>query len=117
LKLDNNELNDNKYVARPHATHIAQHSQIQPGIQHNATYCQKQQEITRLEEKVKTLFAEHQKLNETLATLNETQVELLKQITNLSSIINTLKWTLTLMVAIFGGLFVFITSEIIKIIT
>lgn len=80
------------------------------------THCIKEAEISRLEEKVKTLFLEHQKLNDTLDNLNKTQMELLTQITNLSSIINTLKWTLTVMVAIFGGLFVFIVSEIIKII-
>lgn len=80
------------------------------------THCYKEAEISRLEEKVKTLFLEHQKLNDTLDNINKTQLELLKQITNLSSIINTLKWTLTVMVAVFGGLFVFIVSEIIKII-
>ena len=79
-------------------------------------HCIKQEEITRLQEKVKTLFVEHQKLNETLSNINKTQMELLTQITNLSSIINTLKWTLTTMITIFGGLFVFILIEVIKII-
>ena len=78
--------------------------------------CRKEAEITRLEEKVKTLFSEYHKLNETLTLINQTQIELLTQITNLNSIINTLKWTLTIMVAVFGGLFVFILSEVIRII-
>lgn len=78
--------------------------------------CRKEAEITRLEERVRTLFSEYQKLNETLNLINQTQIELLTQITNLNSIINTLKWTLTIMVAVFGGLFVFVFSEVIKII-
>ena len=78
--------------------------------------CRKEAEITRLEERVRTLFSEYQKLNETLNLLNQTQIELLTQITNLNSIINTLKWTLTIIIAVLGGLFVFIFSEIIKII-
>ena len=78
--------------------------------------CHKEAEITRLEERVRTLFTEYQKLNETLNLINQTQIELLTQITNLNSIINTLKWTLTIMIAVFGGLFVFILSEVIKII-
>ena len=78
--------------------------------------CHKEAELTRLEEKVKTLFNEYQKLNETLNLINQTQIELLTQITHLNSIIDTLKWTLTIIIAILGGLFVFIFSEIIKII-
>lgn len=94
---------------------IQTHPQINntPNTSH---HCNKETEITRLEEKVKTLFIEHNKLNETLSNINKTQMELLTQITNLSSIINTLKWTLTIMIAIFGGLFVFILTEVIKII-
>lgn len=79
-------------------------------------YCIKQEEIARLGEKIKTLFLEYEKLNDTLRTLNTTQMELLTQITNLGSIINTLKWTITIMIALFGGLFIFILSEVIKLI-
>ena len=78
--------------------------------------CHKEKEITRLEEKVKTLFLEHDKLNDTLSAINKTQMELLTQITNLNSIISTLKWTLTVMIAVFGGLFLFVLTEVIKMI-
>ena len=78
--------------------------------------CHKETEITRLEEKVKTLFVEHDKLNDTLSAINKTQMELLTQITNLNSIISTLKWTLTVMIAVFGGLFLFVLTEVIKMI-
>ena len=79
-------------------------------------HCIKQAEIARLSEKVRTLFLEYEKLNDTLRSVNATQMELLTQITNLGSIINTLKWTITVMIAFFGGLFVFILSEVIKLI-
>ena len=85
-------------------------------VQNPNHICIKQSEIARLSEKVKTLFLEYEKLNDTLKAINATQMELLKQITNLSSIINTLKWTITIMIAFFGGLFVFLISEVIKLI-
>lgn len=93
------------------------HQSQYPHLQNNNHHvCINQAEIARLSEKVKTLFLEYDKLNETLATINATQKELLVQITNLGSIINTLKWTITIMIAFFGGLFVFILSEVIKLI-
>lgn len=101
----------------PHLTHANNppHASSK-SLQTPHDVCRKEAEITRLEEKVKTLFSEYQKLNETLNLINKTQIELLTQITNLNSIIDTLKWTLTVMIAVFGGLFVFILSEVIKII-
>ena len=99
----------------PYAQRIrtAKSINLQPEPTH---HCIKQAEIARLSEKVKTLFLEYEKLNDTLRSLNKTQMELLTQITNLGSIINTLKWTITIMIAFFGGLFVFIISEVIKLI-
>ena len=97
----------------PEAGHQNQYSHLQNNNQH---ICIHQAEIARLSEKVRTLFLEYDKLNETLTTINATQKELLIQITNLGSIINTLKWTITIMIAFFGGLFVFILSEVIKLI-
>ncbi len=95
----------------------AGHQNQYPHLQNNNHHiCIHQAEIARLSEKVKTLFLEYDKLNETLTTINATQKELLIQITNLGSIINTLKWTITIMIAFFGGLFVFILSEVIKMI-
>lgn len=75
-----------------------------------------EERVARLEEKVHTLFTEQEKINKLLEGLNETQVQLLQQITELGSIMNTLKWTLTLFIALFSGIFVFIITEIIKII-
>lgn len=100
----------------PQVAYHYPHTQHPPIVDDHLHHCHKETEITRLQEKVKTLFLEHDTLNQTLADINQTQLELLKQVTNLSSIINTLKWTMTIMVAIFGGLFVFLISEVIKII-
>lgn len=102
--------NNLKSKTQSHNSSITDHSQI------HQSHCYSQDRIIRLEEKVKTLFIEHNKLNDTLTLINTTQTELLKQITALNSIINTLKWTLTITVAIFAGLFVFIMTEIIKLI-
>lgn len=79
-------------------------------------YCIHEEKLARLEEKVKTIFLQQDKLDETLELINKTQIELLQEITHLNSIINTLKWTLGILIAVFGGVFVFILSEIIKLI-
>lgn len=79
-------------------------------------HCDNDGRITRLEEKVKTIFLEQEKANETLQLINTTQIQLLQEITQLNSIINTLKWTIGILIAVFGGVFVFILSEIIKLI-
>lgn len=84
--------------------------------QHQQHYCIHEEKLARLEEKVKTIFLEQNKLDETLELINRTQIELLQEITHLNSIINTLKWTLGILIAVFGGVFVFILSEIIKLI-
>ena len=83
---------------------------------HHQHYCIHEQKLARLEEKVKTIFLEQNKLDDTLELINRTQIELLQEITHLNSIINTLKWTLGILIAVFGGVFVFILSEIIKLI-
>lgn len=85
-------------------------------INHNHHYCIHEEKLARLEEKIKTIFLEQHKIDETLELINKTQIELLQEITHLNSIINTLKWTLGILIAVFGGVFVFILSEIIKLI-
>lgn len=111
-----NEKQQASYEYPPHLTHANNPPRAASKSLQTHDVCRKEAEITRLEERVRTLFSEYQKLNETLNLINQTQIELLTQITNLNSIINTLKWTLTIMIAVFGGLFVFILSEVIKII-
>ena len=83
---------------------------------HHQHYCIHEEKLARLEEKVKTIFLEQNKLDDTLELINRTQIELLQEITHLNSIINTLKWTLGILIAVFGGVFVFILYEIIKLI-
>ena len=84
--------------------------------QNQQHHCIHEEKLARLEEKVKTIFLEQDKLQVTLDLINRTQIELLQEITHLNSIINTLKWTLGILIAVFGGVFVFILSEIIKLI-
>lgn len=79
-------------------------------------YCIHEEKLARLEEKIKTIFLQQDKIDDTLELINKTQMELLTEITHLTSIINTLKWTLGILIAVFGGVFVFVVSEIIKLI-
>lgn len=85
-------------------------------VKYDQHYCIHEEKLARLEEKIKTIFLQQDKLDDTLELINRTQIELLQEITHLNSIINTLKWTLGILIAVFGGVFVFILSEIIKLI-
>ena len=79
-------------------------------------FCIHEERLARLEERVRTIFLQQEKIDGTLELINHAQVQLLQEITQLNSIINTLKWTLGILIAVFGGVFVFILSEIIKLI-
>ena len=83
---------------------------------HHQHYCIHEEKLARIEERIKTIFLQQDKLDETLDLINKTQIEILQEITHLNSIINTLKWTIGILIAVFGGVFVFILSEIIKLI-
>lgn len=90
------------------------HKTLQKSSQNH--HCIHEEKLARLEEKVKTIFLQQDKIDETLELINKTQIELLTEITQLNSIINTLKWSLGVLIAVFGGVFVFVLSEIIKLI-
>ena len=97
MEKDVNAQQDNigSFQYPPEMRNIPQHHKNHGVMGNQSHYCIKQEEIARLDEKIRTLFLEYEKLNDTLRSLNTTQMELLTQITNLASIINTLKWTIT----------------------
>ena len=72
--------------------------------------------LTSNEEKVKTIFTENTKLDQTLEKLDKTQNELTIQLAQLNSAFTTIKYLVGLFIAVFGGIFVFLITELIKII-
>lgn len=75
-----------------------------------------QKRLTSNEEKVKTIFTVNNRLEETLNNLDETQGQLAIQLSELNSAFKTTKYLFTLSTALFGGIFVFLITELIKII-
>ena len=85
--------------------------------------CIKTEQFTRIEkrltsneEKVKTIFKHTDKLEETLKKLDCTQDKLAIEIAQLNNTFTILKWLVSILIALFGGIFVFLITELIKII-
>lgn len=75
-----------------------------------------QAKLASNDEKLKTIFTVNNKLEETLIKLDETQGQLAIQLSELNSAFKTTKYLFTLSTALFGGIFVFLITELIKII-
>lgn len=72
--------------------------------------------LTANEEKIKTIFKQNNRLEETLNKLDATQDRLTVEIAELNNTFNILKWLVTILITLFGGIFVFLVTELIKLI-
>lgn len=72
--------------------------------------------LTSNEEKIKTIFTQNDKLEETLKKLDCTQDRLAIEIAELNNTFTILKWLISILIALFGGVFVFLVTELIKLI-
>lgn len=83
---------------------------------HEEQFINIEKRLTSNEEKVKTIFKQNDKLEETLKKLDCTQDRLAIEIAELNNTFTILKWLVTILIALFGGIFVFLVTELIKII-
>ncbi|MGN0176653.1 MAG: hypothetical protein ACI389_02325 [Methanobrevibacter sp.] len=83
---------------------------------HGEQFINLEKRVARNEEKIKTVFIETDKLDETLKKLDNTQDRLAIEIAELNNTFTILKWLTSILIALFGGLFVFLVTELIKII-
>lgn len=72
--------------------------------------------LTSNEEKVKTIFNQNNKLEDTLKKLDATQDKLAIEIAQLNSAFNTIKYLISISIALFGTIFAFLITELIKLI-
>lgn len=72
--------------------------------------------LTSNEEQIKTIFKQNNRLEETLNKLDATQDKLTVEIAELNNTFNILKWLVTILITLFGGIFVFLVTELIKLI-
>lgn len=72
--------------------------------------------LTSNEEQIKTIFKQNNRLEETLNKLDATQDKLTVEIAELNNTFNILKWLVTILITLFGRIFVFLVTELIKLI-
>lgn len=83
---------------------------------HHDENCFQESRITAVEEKVITIFHNQKKLEDTLEKLDKTQDKLAISIAELNRTFQVLKVIGGILVALFGGIVVFIITEVIRMI-
>lgn len=78
--------------------------------------CTQESRITHLEAISQKRDEEIAMLNESLKELNSQMVSMSNSMAHLESTISSFKWWVTIWIALFGGVFVFLITELIKII-
>lgn len=78
--------------------------------------CIHEKEIAEIRQQIKTLYTQDARIEKTLDKIDSTQEMLLQQVTTLNSTISTLKWAVAIFITATGGIFIFLTTELIKLI-
>jgi chromosome segregation ATPase len=78
--------------------------------------CIHEKEIAEIRQQIKTLYTQDARIEKTLDKIDSTQEMLLQQVTTLNSTLSTLKWAVAIFITATGGIFIFLTTELIKII-
>lgn len=86
------------------------------GTIHHDELCPQESRITAVEEKITTIFHNQGKIESTLDKLDKTQDKLAISIAELNRTFQVLKVIGGILVTLFGGIAVFIITEIIKMI-
>lgn len=83
---------------------------------HSDELCPQESRLTAVEEKIVTIFHNQDKLEGTLNKLDKTQDKLAISIAELNRTFQVLKVIGGILVALFGGIAVFLVTEVIRII-
>ncbi|WP_042708032.1 longin-like domain-containing protein [Methanobrevibacter wolinii] len=78
--------------------------------------CIHEKEIAEIRQQIKTLYTQDARIEKTLDKIDSTQEMLLQQVTTLNTTISTLKWAVAIFITATGGIFIFLTTELIKLI-
>lgn len=82
--------------------------------QHNTLTCQNEDRIVTLETKAKHRQHEINEFKKRTDKLDSNLDKLCINVAEINSILSTLKWILGLSIALFGGIFCFLVTELIK---
>lgn len=89
---------------------------VQKNNQNKTHNCIHESEIAEIRQQIKTLYTQDARIEKTLDKIDTTQEMLLQQVTTLNSTISTLKWAVAIFITATGGIFIFLTTELIKLI-
>lgn len=87
-----------------------------PHKKHDDELCVQESRITRLEERSIRTEKKSEEHELTFKELNENIVNLLQATERTQATFDTLKWVITIMTMVFGAIFVFLVTELIKLI-
>lgn len=82
----------------------------------NTEICTKEAEIAILEQRIGVIETNEDKIEQILISFEKTQDLLREEIQKLNTTFNVLKWSLGISITMFAGIFVFLITELIKII-
>lgn len=85
-------------------------------MEHNQDYCKQESKIASIEERLSKKHDEIDELNQKTDKLDEAVTELKVAITELTSTISAFKWIVMAGIGLFGGILVFLMTELIKLI-
>lgn len=78
--------------------------------------CVKEKDFAVIDGRIAILEKRDERFERTIEKLNETQERLVTEMASLHRVFNVVKYILSISIALFGGIFVFLMVEIIKII-
>lgn len=78
--------------------------------------CINEDRLVKLEVYAKQRAQRIESLEKNLIDLDTNLKNLCMELTHINSILSTLKWVITVLIALFGGIIVFIVNELIKLI-
>lgn len=85
-------------------------------ITEHGNNCKKEADIALLEQRIGVIESNEEKIENILISFERTQDLLREEIQKLNTTFNVLKWSLGLAITMFAGIFVFLITELIKII-
>lgn len=85
-------------------------------ITEHGNNCKKEADIALLEQRIGVMESNEEKIENILISFERTQDLLREEIQKLNTTFNVLKWAFGISITLFAGIFVFIITEVIKLI-
>lgn len=88
----------------------------QKTMKYNNNHCKNEERIAKLELSAEHRLEQLQEFQRRIDKLDNSIDKLCLNVAEVNSILSTLKWIIGISIALFGGIFCFLTSELIKLV-